>query len=120
MEYKKKLAALALVFILVNLAMNQILGVQWQWYIWAMHPFFWFVSLLIHGYLTSPTLTPQRFVNSFMASTGIKLAACAAAIGVLVYFNKAQARSIVIWFMLLYFGFSTFETIVLSKLARKK
>jgi formate/nitrite transporter FocA (FNT family) len=120
-QHITRITLITIVLLGANLAANHLLHIQWHRFAWVMYPFFGVMQCLAHTAITrAAARSPQKFVTAFMAATGIKLAACFVLLGLLVFFDKPHAKPIALWFMLLYFVLTTYETIILSRQARKK
>ena len=78
--------------------------------------FFFITTALVHFFMIkSAKGNPKQFVRTFMAATGIKMAAYLLVIIAYAVTHKAQAFAFIISFAFLYFIFTVFEVLQLKK-----
>jgi hypothetical protein len=81
---------------------------------WSIYALFVVTTLLMHLFLTSGTNNKANaFVRKFMLATTLKLMLYLAIIVFFFLFNKAMARTFILWFLLHYTCFTIFETMML-------
>ena len=87
---------------------------------WSIYLLFVITTLLMHLFLTSDKADkPNTFVRKFMLATTFKLLLYLAIIVFFFLFNKAMARTFILWFLLHYTCFTVFETLMLYSSSKK-
>lgn len=81
---------------------------------WSIYLLFVVTTLLMHFFLTlGKNDKPNVFVRKFMLATTLKLLLYLGIIVFFFLFNKAIAKTFILWFLLHYTCFTVFETLML-------
>jgi hypothetical protein len=87
---------------------------------WSIYALFVITTVLMHLFLTAGSqVKPNVFVRKFMLATTLKLLLYLAIIVFYFLFNKANAKTFILWFLLHYTCFTVFETLMLYSNTKK-